>query len=91
MSRSSVNLWAVAHQAPLSMEFPSQEYWSGLPFPSPGDLSNPGIKSESPALQADSISSEPQAKPLFEVIGILRIININPSFCGLGNIPRELE
>ena len=41
--------WTVAHQAPLSMEFSRQEYWSGLPFPSPGDLSNPGIKSNFPA------------------------------------------
>ena len=42
-------LWTVAHQAPLSMGFPRQEYWSGLPFPSPGDLPDPGIKSTSPA------------------------------------------
>ena len=46
--------WTVAHQAPLSMGFSRQEYWSGLPFPSPGDLPNPGIKPRSPALQADS-------------------------------------
>ena len=39
-----VMLWTVAHQAPLSMEFSQQEYWSGLPFPSPGDLLDPGIK-----------------------------------------------
>ena len=45
--------WTVAHQAPLSMEFPKQEYWSGLPFPSPGDLPNPGIQPESPTWQAD--------------------------------------
>ena len=49
-----VTLWTVAHQIPLSMGFSRQEYWSGLPFPSPGDLSNPGIKPGSPALQADS-------------------------------------
>ena len=47
--------WTVAHQAPLSMEFSRQEYWSGLPFPSPGDLPDPEIKPESPALQADSL------------------------------------
>ena len=40
----SATPWTVAHQAPLSMGFPRQEYWSGLPFPSPGDLPNPGIK-----------------------------------------------
>ena len=47
--------WAVAHQAPLSIGFPKQEYWNGLPFPSPGDLSNPGIEPASPALEADSL------------------------------------
>ena len=51
--------WTVACQAPLSMEFSRQEYWSGLPFPSPGDLPNPGIEPGSPALQADSLPSEP--------------------------------
>ena len=44
----------IAHQAPLSVEFSRQEYWSGLPFPPPGDLPNPGIKLWSPALQAES-------------------------------------
>ena len=44
----------VAHQAPLSMGFFRQEYWSGLPYPPPGDLPNPGTKPRSPALQADS-------------------------------------
>ena len=52
--------WTVACQAPLSMEFSRQEYWSEYPFPSPGDLPNPGIKPRSPALQADSLPSEPQ-------------------------------
>ena len=56
--------WNVDHQAPLCMGFPRQEYWSGLPFPSPEDLSEPGIKSESPALQADSPPSEPPGKPI---------------------------
>ena len=55
---------AVAHQAPLSMGFRRQEYWSGLPFPSPGDLPNPGIKPRPPALQADSL---PSGKPLQNV------------------------
>ena len=53
-----VTLWAVAHQAPLSMRFSRQEYWSGLPFPSSGDLPNPGIKPTSPALQEDSLPTE---------------------------------
>ena len=56
--------WTVAHQAPPSMGFSRQEYWSGLPFPSPGDLSNPGIESWSPTLQADALTSEPPGKPL---------------------------
>ena len=54
--------WTVVHQVPLSMGFSRQEYWSGLPFPSPGDLPNPGIKPVSPALQADALSSEPPGK-----------------------------
>ena len=55
--------WTVAYQAPLSMGFSRQEYWSGLPFPSPGDLPNTGIKPRSPALQADALNSEPPGKP----------------------------
>ena len=51
--------WTVAHQAPLSMGFSRQEYWSGLPFPPPWDLPDPGIEPRSPALQADSLPSEP--------------------------------
>ena len=54
--------WAVACQAPLSMEFSGQEYWSGLPFPSPGDLPDSGTETVSPALQADSLPSEPPGK-----------------------------
>ena len=52
----------VAHQAPLSMGFPRQEYWSGFPFPSPEDLPNPGMKSGSPSLQVDSLPPEPPRK-----------------------------
>ena len=55
--------WIVAHQAPLSMGFPRQEYWSGLPFPPPGDLPDPGIKPEPPVLWAESLPSEPPVKP----------------------------
>ena len=50
--------WTVAHQAPLSLEFSRQEYWSGLPFLSPGKLSNPGIEPRPPTLWADSLPSE---------------------------------
>ena len=56
--------WTVAHQAPLSMGFSRQEYWSGLPFPSPGDLPDPGIEPKSPALQADALTSEPGPEAL---------------------------
>ena len=52
----------LAHQAPPSMGFSRQEYWSGLPFPSPGDLPDPGIEPRSPALQADALTSEPPGK-----------------------------
>ena len=52
----------VAHQASLSMEFSRQEYWSGLPFPSPGDLPDPGMEPRSPAFQEDSLPSEPPRK-----------------------------
>jgi len=51
-----VTPWTAAHQAPLSMGFPKQEFWSGLPLPLSRDLPNPGIKSESPALQTDSLA-----------------------------------
>ena len=55
--------WTVARQAPPSMKFSRQEYWSGLPFPSPGDLPDTGIEPGSPALQADALPSEPPGKP----------------------------
>ena len=55
--------WTVALQAPLSVKFSRHEYWSGLPFPSPGDLPDPGIRPGSPALQADSLPTEPTGKP----------------------------
>ena len=55
----SATPWTVAHQAPLSMGFPRQEYWSRLPFPSPGDLSNPGIEPASPALAGGFFTTEP--------------------------------
>ena len=63
--RLFATLWTVvhqAHQAPQSMGFSRQEYWSGLPFPSPGDLPDPGIEPRSPALKADALTSEPPGK-----------------------------
>ena len=59
--------WTVAYQAPLSMEFSRQEYWSGLPFPSPGDLPDLGIEPTSPTLQADALPSKPLRKPQMKV------------------------
>ena len=60
--RLFATLWTVAHQAPPSLGFSRQEYWSGLPFPSPWDLPDPGIEPRSPALQADTLTSEPPGK-----------------------------
>ena len=75
-----VTPWTVAHQDPLSMGFSRQEYWSGLPFPSPGDLPNPGTEPGSPSLQSDSLPSEP--------LGMLLKINshkmVNVIFWGFG-------
>ena len=56
--------WTTIYQASLSMGFSKQEYWSGLPFPSPGDLPDPGVKPRSPALQTDTLPSEPPGKPI---------------------------
>ena len=65
--RLFASLWTVARQAPLSMEFSRQEYWSGLPFPSPSDLPNPGIKPWSPTLQADLYHLSHQRSPYVEL------------------------
>ena len=61
--RLFVTPWTVASKVPLFMDFSRQEYWSELPLPSPGDLPNPGIEPESPALQMDSLLSGPPGKP----------------------------
>ena len=61
--RLFVTPWTAAYKAPLSMEFSRQEYWSGLSFSSPGDLSDPRLEPRSPALQADALPSEPPGKP----------------------------
>ena len=58
--------WTVAYQAPPSMGFSRQEYWNGLPFPSSGDLPNPGIELGSPELQADALPTEPPGKSVEE-------------------------
>ena len=61
--------WTLAHQAPPFMGFSRQEYWSGLPSLSPGNLPHPGIEPRSPALQADSLSSEPPGKSMSLLVG----------------------
>ena len=73
----SVTSWTVVHQAPLPMGFSRQEYWSGLPFPSPGDLPDPGIKPRFLALQVDSFLSEPPGKP-FDYLPMSLIQNLTP-------------
>ena len=60
----------VAYQAPPSMGFSRQEYWNVLPFPSPGDLLDPGIEPRSPALQAEALTSEPPGKPVKHIRNI---------------------
>ena len=59
----TVTPWTVAHQAPLSMEFPRQAHWSGLPFPPPGDLPNPGIELTSPASAGGFLTTKPLGEP----------------------------
>ena len=65
--------WTVAHQDSPSMGFSRQEYWSGLPVPSPGDLPDPGIETRSPTLQADALTSEPPRKPVYPFIHVFFI------------------
>ena len=60
--------WTVAYQASPSMGFSRQEYWSALPFPSPGDLPDAGIEPGSPVLEADALTSEPPGKPLLRLL-----------------------
>ena len=74
MSESSATPQTIAYQAALFMGFSRQKYWSGLPFPSPGDLPNAGIKPASPELQVDSFTTEPPGKPLGKDTGSFNII-----------------
>ena len=73
--RLSATPWTVAYQAPSSIGFSRQEYWSGLPFPSPGDLPDPGIELGSPALRADALTSEPPGKPKGSTKKLLELID----------------
>ena len=73
-----VTPWTTARQASLSMEFSRNKYWSGLPFPSPGDLPDPGIKSGLPTLQADALPSEPPGKSnVLRKHLLIKCLNIN--------------
>ena len=71
--RLSVTPWTAAYQAPPSMGFSRQECWSGLPFPSPEDLPDPGTEPGSPALQADALPSEPPGKPKFSFFSLVAV------------------
>ena len=75
--RLFVTLWTVACQAPLSMGFSRQEYWSGLPCPPPRDLPNPGIEPRSPTLQAASLPLEPPGKPKNTGVNNLSLLHEN--------------
>ena len=77
MPDSFATLWTVAHQAPLTMEFPRKEYWIGLPFPSPGDLPDPGTEPTSPALAGGFFTTEPPGKPMEEYYAQMRTTGIN--------------
>ena len=74
--------WTVAYQASLSMGFSRQEYWSGLPFPSPGDLPDPGIAPRSPTLEADTLTSEPPGKPKSNYKSEVSLCNMKDSSLG---------
>ena len=79
--------WTVAHQAPLSMEFSRQEYWSGLPLPSLGDLPDTGIEPMSPAFQADSLPSD----PLGQVASHSSILGVSLVAQMIKNLPEMQE
>ena len=92
--RLFVTPWTAVHQAPLSLGFSRQEYWRGLPFPSPGDLSNPGIEPGSPALQAGSLPTELQGKPNIKgakssVSLVSHCMEIAPSHATVQEVPLQ--
>ena len=76
--------WTAAYQAPLSMEFSRQEYWSEVPLPSPGDLPDPGIELGSPALQADALPSEPPGIAQIDKRQLIRASRLASQRCCLG-------
>ena len=76
-----MTLWTVTCQTPLSVGLPGEEYWSGLPFPSPGDLPNLGIEPWSPALHADSLPTELQGKPMYSNAAAAKSLQLCPTLC----------
>ena len=74
--------WTRAGQAPLSMVFPRQEYWNGLPFPPPGALSNPGIEPVSPTLAGGFFTTKPLGKPIHTVHNHMGGISVFLKYCG---------
>ena len=94
-----VTSWTVAHQTPLSVEFSRQEYWSGLLFPSPGDLPDSGIEPGSLALQADSLLSEPPRKPhmclsvlvIVQMCGTNVPVYLSPCICTCARVCRSVH
>ena len=85
-----VTPWTVAHQAPLSMGFPRQENWNGWPFPSPGDLSDPGIELLSPVLEGDILSTG-QPENLFETICLAYVLEEEEIFSFYQSLWEEME
>ena len=83
MSGSLATPWTVAHQFPLSMGFPRQEYWSGLPFPSPGDLPDPGIEPVSLALAGRFFTTEPPSVILLSEVFWIACCSFHISTCCL--------
>ena len=89
LSDSSATPWTAAHQSSLSIGFPRQEYWSGLPFPPPGDLPDPGIKPTSPTLAGEFFTSEPPGK----CVGGrgIQIPQISEGYAGSCTCPEEVS
>ena len=82
--RIFVTPWTVAHQVSLSMGFPRQDYWSGLPFPPPGDLRDPGLEPKPPvplALQADALPLKDLGRPIFGILAHLIQSSIDNKYC----------
>ena len=90
MDDSFATPWTVACQAPLSMGFPRQEYWSGLPFPSPGDLPNPGIEPLSPALEGGFFTTEPPGKPAEKLVGFPSCSAVKRPHANAGDLVQSL-